>query len=93
MGGPGAGKGTQCGILLKKYPNLDSFSCGDLLRHKCKDGSKEGKQLAALMAEGKLVSSETTVGLMAEYMRNSTKNVFLADGFPRNQENIDVWEK
>ncbi len=32
MGGPGAGKGTQCGKLLKKYPELDSFSCGDLLR-------------------------------------------------------------
>ena len=45
------------------------------------------------MSEGKLVSSETTVGLMKEYMDKSCKNVFLADGFPRNQENIDVWEK
>ena len=25
-------------------------------------------------------------------MMKSSKNVFLADGFPRNQENIDVWE-
>ncbi len=45
------------------------------------------------MSEGKLVSSDTTVGLMEEYMNKSCKNVFLADGFPRNQENIDVWEK
>ncbi len=37
MGGPGAGKGTQCGKLLKKYSNLDSFSCGDLLRAKSKE--------------------------------------------------------
>ena len=45
------------------------------------------------MENGELVSSETTVGLMRDYMNNSEKNVFLADGFPRNQENIDVWEK
>ena len=24
-------------------------------------------------------------------MANSDKNIFLADGFPRSQENIDVW--
>ena len=45
------------------------------------------------MSEGKLVSSETVVGLMQEYMQNSDKNIFLADGFPRSQENIDVWER
>lgn len=44
------------------------------------------------MSEGKLVSSETTVGLMDEYIARSSKNVFLADGFPRNQENINVWK-
>ena len=84
MGGPGAGKGTQCGRLLKKYPELDSFSCGDLLRQKVKEDSEEARALKALMAAGDLVSSETTVGLMSDYMNSSTKNVFLADGFPRN---------
>ena len=93
MGGPGAGKGTQCGKLLAKYPHLDSFSCGDLLRAKVASGSEEGKALGEKMARGELVSSETTVGLMEEYMNASDKNIFLADGFPRNQENIDVWEK
>ena len=50
MGGPGAGKGTQCGKLLKKYPELDSFSTGDLLRNKVKEGSEEGKAMKARMA-------------------------------------------
>ena len=41
MGGPGAGKGTQCAKLLKKYPELDSFSTGDLLRAKVKEDNPE----------------------------------------------------
>ena len=43
------------------------------------------------MASGALVSSETVCGLMEEYMNKSKSNIFLADGFPRNQENLDVW--
>jgi len=36
------------------------------------------------MSKGELISSEYVCGLMKEYMDNSNKNVFLADGFPRN---------
>lgn len=43
MGGPGAGKGTQCARLLAKYPELDSFSTGDLLRNKVKEDSEEAR--------------------------------------------------
>merc|ERR1712110_209445 len=93
MGGPGAGKGTQCGKLLAKYPELDSYSTGDLLSAKVKEDSEEARALKKDMSEGKLVSSETVVGLMKDYMSKSSKNIFLADGFPRNQENIDVWKK
>jgi adenylate kinase family enzyme len=84
MGGPGAGKGTQCGRLLEKYPELDSYSTGDLLRAKKKDGSPEGVALGEQMARGELVSSKQVVALMQEYMANSDKDIFLADGFPRN---------
>ena len=84
MGGPGAGKGTQCGRLLKKYPELDSFSTGDLLRAKVKEDSADAQSLRDTMASGALVTSSTVVKLMEDYMANSTKNVFLADGFPRS---------
>ena len=93
MGGPGAGKGTQCGKLLKKYPQLDSFSTGDLLRAKKKEDSEEARELAKTMAEGRLVTSATVVKLMRDYMDSSRKNIFLADGFPRSQENVDEWNK
>jgi adenylate kinase len=50
MGGPGAGKGTQCGKLLKAYPQLDSYSTGDLLRAKVKEGTPEAADLKVKMA-------------------------------------------
>jgi len=84
MGGPGAGKGTQCSILLKKYPHLDCYSTGDLLRAKVKEGTPESAELKAKMAAGELITSEYVVGLMQDYMNKSDKNIFLADGFPRN---------
>ena len=30
---------------------------------------------------------------MDEYMQRSDKKVFFAHGFPRNEENIDVWNE
>ena len=70
--------------MLKKYPELDSYSTGDLLRKKLKEDSPESRKLAKDMSQGILVTSETVVGLMEDYMNKSSKNVFLADGFPRN---------
>eukprot|EP00967_Tisochrysis_lutea_P102745 scaffold154794_cov18-Tisochrysis_lutea.AAC.1 len=32
LGGPGSGKGTQCGRLLEDFPDVAHFSAGDLLR-------------------------------------------------------------
>ena len=44
------------------------------------------------MAKGELIDSTYVCGLMKEYMENSESETFLADGFPRSQENIDAWE-
>ena len=52
MGGPGSGKGTQCGKLLAKYPELDSFSTGDLLRAKLKENTEQAKELAETIKSG-----------------------------------------
>ena len=30
---------------------------------------------------------------MSDYIDKSSKNIFLADGFPRSQGNIDVWNE
>jgi UMP-CMP kinase len=63
------------------------------LRAKVKEGTPESADLKKKMAGGELISSDYVVGLMEEYMNKSSKSIFLADGFPRNQENMDVWNK
>uniref|UniRef100_A0A0D9WKY1 adenylate kinase n=1 Tax=Leersia perrieri TaxID=77586 RepID=A0A0D9WKY1_9ORYZ len=46
-----------------------------------------------LMHEGKLVSSDLIVKLILKAMRESGNDKFLVDGFPRNEENRQAYEK
>ena len=93
MGGPGAGKGTQCSRLVKEL-GFATFSTGDLLRGVVKEKKAEGwEQLAKDMAEGKLISSERVLFYLKDAILKSDNKKILVDGYPRNQENMDVWEK
>ena len=41
-----------------------------------------------------MVGSDIVLDLIEGYIMNhSEKNIFLVDGFPRNQENLDEWDK
>ena len=94
MGGPGAGKGTQCGKLCAQYPELESFSCGDLLRAIAKEDSEIGRKIDQILAAGNFCPSDVLMAAMISYMEShNDKKVFLIDGFPRNQENIDTWNE
>ena len=93
MGGPGAGKGTQCAKLVKEF-GFATFSTGDLLRGVVKEQKAEGwQQLEADMKEGKLISSERVLFYLKDAILKSDNKKILVDGYPRNQENMDVWEK
>ena len=93
MGGPGAGKGTQCEKLVKEF-KFATFSTGDLLRGVVKEQKAEGwEQLAADMKEGKLISSERVLFYLKDAIMKSENKKILVDGYPRNQENMDVWDK
>ena len=93
MGGPGAGKGTQCAKLVTEL-GFATFSTGDLLRGVVKEQKAEGwEQLAADMKEGKLISSERVLFYLKDAIMKSDNKKILVDGYPRNQENMDVWEK
>ena len=91
MGGPGSGKGTQCEKLTQNY-GMVHLSAGDLLRAEVKSGSAEGKKIAKIIEEGKIVVSETTVGLLRKAMSQSD-GPFLIDGFPRSLSNLRAFEE
>ena len=93
MGGPGAGKGTQCKKIVEKF-KFATFSTGDLLRGVVKEKKAEGwEQLDADMKEGKLISSERVLFYLKDAILKSDNKKILVDGYPRNQENMDVWNK
>ncbi|XP_070324302.1 UMP-CMP kinase isoform X2 [Odocoileus virginianus] len=151
LGGPGAGKGTQCarivedmafiqfgsaarscptlrphglqhvglpcpsansqsllklmafisfGILLlsQKY-GYTHLSAGELLRDERKNpDSQYGELIEKYIKDGKIVPVEITISLLRREMdqtmaANAQKNKFLIDGFPRNQDNLQGWNK
>ena len=94
LGGPGSGKGTQCERIVKNF-GYEHLSTGDLLREECKKGGDLATKLNEVMSQGKLVSSDLLVQLLNKAMKDRgwEKKKFLIDGFPRNQENIDEWNK
>lgn len=58
-------------------------------------GSENGKKLKATMEKGELVSNETVLGLLKAAMEkaaSSTKG-FLIDGYPREKEQGEMFEK
>jgi adenylate kinase len=93
LGGPGAGKGTQCAKITAKY-GCAWFSAGDLLRAEVASGSEQGKELAAIMTEGQLVPQHVTIGLLKKAMLSSPtpERGFLLDGFPRAVDQAQTFE-
>lgn len=93
LGAPGAGKGTQCTNIVKEY-GFVHLSAGDLLREERNNPNSEyGELIETYIREGKIVPVDITCSLIERAMNNSDKDSFLIDGFPRNQDNLDGWNR
>uniref|UniRef100_A0A8C9XZU9 UMP-CMP kinase n=3 Tax=Percidae TaxID=8165 RepID=A0A8C9XZU9_SANLU len=96
LGGPGAGKGTQCSKIVESY-NYTHLSAGDLLRaERAREGSEFGQLIGNYIKEGKIVPVEITINLLKKAMeetmqKDEKKFRFLIDGFPRNEDNLQGW--
>lgn len=90
LGGPGAGKGTQCTKLSEKY-GMVHLSAGDLLRSARDSGSENGKLIDKLLKEGSIVPVQITLDLLKEEIMSTSCSRFLIDGFPRNFDNLNGW--
>ena len=86
LGPPGAGKGTQAGILNKRF-RWAHISTGDMLREAVKRGSPEGLKAGAYMDRGELVPDELVIAMVRERLKEKDAGEgFLLDGFPRTRE-------
>ena len=93
IGGPGSGKGTQCTKIKDEF-NYNHMSTGDILRNVVKE--KQGsawQELEADMKEGKLIPSDKLISFVKLGIVSSKNKKILLDGFPRNQDNINEWNK
>ena len=100
LGGPGAGKGTQCELLLNegKYPCVH-LSVGDLLRaEQTRDDSPHRKLIQDCLVAGQIVPVEISLALLQRAMeeaslRQGRSLLYLVDGFPRNYDNLEGWNR
>ena len=84
LGGPGAGKGTQCVNLARDF-RVQHLSVGDVLRNeRDTPDSQYGKLIARNMEAGRIGPMEVTVELLGRAIQAAVlrckANVFLIDG-------------
>ena len=82
FGPPGCGKGTQA-RLLSQWLGIAAVSTGDLLRAEAESGSEFGNTLAAMLAAGQYVSSETVNQLVVNQLDRLSGGGLILDGYPR----------
>ncbi len=83
FGPPGAGKGTQAKILVKKLNNFQ-VSTGDMLRDEINNNTEIGKKIINFMNDGKFVNDEIVNQLLEKIVFDlKKKNKLIFDGYPR----------
>ena len=84
FGPPGAGKGTQSSLIVKKF-NLFQISTGEILRNEIKNKTLLGQKISSIINDGNLVSDQIVSNLIEKYISNlEYKNKLIFDGYPRN---------
>lgn len=85
LGPPGAGKGTQAGLIEDRFGMLQ-LSTGDILRAAVKEGSEVGKMAEEIMKAGKLFPDELMAEILGEHIDNLDGDTgIIFDGFPRTE--------
>ena len=83
LGAPGAGKGTQADLLMKKL-NIPGISTGNMLREAMKNGTAVGEKAKYYMDNGLLVPDEVIMDIIAERVaKPDCQGGFILDGVPR----------
>ena len=93
LGAPGAGKGTQAEILVKKL-SIPAISTGNMLREAIANGTELGKKAKQHMDAGSLVPDELILGIVADRVAQpDCSKGFILDGMPRTLAQAEALEK
>ena len=92
LGAPGAGKGTQAELLVKKL-SIPAISTGNMLREAIANGTELGKKAKQYMDEGNLVPDELILGIIGQRVAQpDCANGFILDGVPRTLAQAEALE-
>ena len=83
FGPQGAGKGTQCERLGRRY-GIPHIATGDMLRAAAAQGTEMGQEAKRYMDAGELLPDDVITGVVAERLQQpDVERGFCLDGFPR----------
>ncbi len=92
-GAPGTGKGTQAGVLKRKY-GICHLSAGEMLREEIRKGTPVGKKLEPLLAKGNFAPDELIIEMVSSRIEeDDCKKGFILDGFPRTLNQAGVLDE
>lgn len=93
LGAPGAGKGSQAELLVKRY-NIPHISTGDIFRDNFKNETPIGKLAKEYIDKGQLVPDSLTNDIVRERLSaKDVSNGFILDGYPRNINQAEALDK
>ena len=93
LGPPGAGKGTQGGLLAERY-GIPQISTGEILRDHVQRGTRLGIQARSYMDRGEYVPDAVVVSMVMDRLAEPDADKgFILDGFPRTVAQAEALER
>ena len=90
LGPPGAGKSTQAERLARER-GLPRIATGEVLREAIRTSTPLGRQVEAIVQQGKLVDDATMIAIVRDRLRQpDTARGFVLDGFPRTRAQAEA---
>ena len=88
FGPPGAGKGTQAG-LLEDRRGITQISTGDILREAMDQETELGQKAKSYIEAGELVPDKLVRALAEQAVADERYDEFVVDGYPRTRQQAE----